>query len=317
MTRNLGFYNYYKVYNGNRLFDPYKEGNDLIYPYYYLAQEAWDRGISVSTIDTEPLDSYDAIIFLDYPGRYNWYLRRLIYRKYENVYLFLLENEMIKPDNYDSKNWDPFKRVYTWNDDIVNGRRIVKLHLPNRLPYMIKVETEQRQFCCMVASYKMKRHILSLYTERVNVIRWFERNQPDRFDLYGKGWNNFLRTRYPSYRGPVDDKHGTLKRYRFAICYENAIYPGYISEKIFDCFRAGCIPIYWGAPNVTDYIPGDTFIDARTFTSYDELYSYMNDMDDKTYRKYIQSIESFMNGQSVKCFGSEYFSNFVLSLVGE
>lgn len=38
---------------------------------------------------------------------------------------------------------------------------------------------------------------------------------------------------------------------------------GYITEKIFDCFFPGVIPIYWGAENVTDYIPQDTFIDRR------------------------------------------------------
>ena len=52
------------------------------------------------------------------------------------------------------------------------------------------------------------------------------------------------------------------KNISFAICYENARdIPGYITEKIFDCFFAGCVPIYWGgAPNVTDHIPANTFI---------------------------------------------------------
>ena len=30
---------------------------------------------------------------------------------------------------------------------------------------------------------------------------------------------------------------------------------GYITEKIFDSFFAGVVPIYWGAENITDYVP--------------------------------------------------------------
>jgi hypothetical protein len=42
----------------------------------------------------------------------------------------------------------------------------------------------------------------------------------------------------------VDSKKNTLEKYKFSICYENARdIPGYITEKIFDCFFAGCVPI--------------------------------------------------------------------------
>jgi hypothetical protein len=80
MTK-LGFFNFYTIYNNNRIFNPEIHapiGDDLLYPFHYLAQVAQKRGISVSTIDTEPLDSYDAIFFLDYPGDHNWYLKKLI-----------------------------------------------------------------------------------------------------------------------------------------------------------------------------------------------------------------------------------------------
>ena len=42
-------------------------------------------------------------------------------------------------------------------------------------------------------------------------------------------------------------------------------FAGYISEKIFDCFFAGTVPLYLGAPDIEDYIPADTFIDLRQF----------------------------------------------------
>lgn len=44
----------------------------------------------------------------------------------------------------------------------------------------------------------------------------------------------------------VHNKIEWLKDYKFNLCYENSSYPGYLTEKIFDAFAAGCIPIYWG-----------------------------------------------------------------------
>ena len=44
-----------------------------------------------------------------------------------------------------------------------------------------------------------------------------------------------------------DDKFKFLANYRFNLCPENSLGEGYITEKIFDSIRSGCIPIYWGA----------------------------------------------------------------------
>ena len=41
-----------------------------------------------------------------------------------------------------------------------------------------------------------------------------------------------------------------LRDFKFNICPENTISEGYITEKLFDSFRAGCIPIYSGDENI-------------------------------------------------------------------
>ena len=38
-----------------------------------------------------------------------------------------------------------------------------------------------------------------------------------------------------------------LSRFRFSICPENSNAPGYVTEKLFEAFLAGAVPIYWGA----------------------------------------------------------------------
>jgi hypothetical protein len=75
-----------------------------------------------------------------------------------------------------------------------------------------------------------------------------------------------------------------------------------VTEKIFDCFAAGTIPIYWGASNVEDYIPKDCFIDRRNFAGMEELYAFLKVMDKETYEGYLTRIRTFLNSDAAKKF---------------
>ena len=333
--KKIGFYNFYNIYNNNRMFDPEIHapiGDDLLYPFHYLAHVAQEQGISVSTIDTEPLDSYDAIIFLDYPGNHNRYLKKLIDIKFENLYLFLFENEIIKPDNWKKENYRFFKKIFTWRDDIIDNKKIFKFYLPNKIPDTFSVDISRKtKFCCLIAGNKKNNQPHELYSERIRAIRWFEKIQPAHFDLYGKGWDltlpstltplkpllqpfyNTFFPHYSSYRGEITLKRMILEQYKFSICYENVRdIPGYITEKIFDCFFAGCVPIYLGASNVTDYIPEYTFIDKRKFSDYSELFDYLNQLSEDDYTQYLYAIEEFIRSEKILPFGAKYFVNLII-----
>lgn len=41
-------------------------------------------------------------------------------------------------------------------------------------------------------------------------------------------------------------KNELLRKYKYNICPENTFALGYVTEKIFEAFANGCIPIYWG-----------------------------------------------------------------------
>jgi hypothetical protein len=59
------------------------------------------------------------------------------------------------------------------------------------------------------------------------------------------------------------DKIGALKQYRAYIAFENAEERGYVTEKIMDGYKAGSVNVYLGAPNVDDYVPDGTYLNAR------------------------------------------------------
>lgn len=49
-------------------------------------------------------------------------------------------------------------------------------------------------------------------------------------------------------------------QYKFIICFENSKTDGYITEKIFNVFLSGAVPIYDGPPNINDYIHKTAYI---------------------------------------------------------
>jgi len=333
----IGIFNYYEIYNNNRMFKYASSpiGDDLLYPFVYLYEFAKTKGIKVSTIDTEPLDSYDAIVFLDFPGFKNKYFKKLVRDKFENLYLLMFESKIVRADNWEMTNQKYFKKIFTWADDFVDNKKYFKINYAQKIQKNIYFNLNKKEkLCSMIAGNKMIGHPLELYTERIKAICWFEQNHPEDFDLYGIGWDRYrfkgklskfnrltaltrlLKPKYLSYQGSVESKKETYERYKFAICYENARdIAGYITEKIFDCFFAGCVPIYWGAPNVTDHIPANTFIDRRDFKNYEELYKYIKNMPDKEYSGYLDAIKDFVQSDRIYPFSAEYFAETIVNQV--
>lgn len=158
-----------------------------------------------------------------------------------------------------------------------------------------------------------------LYLDRLEAIRYFSKSP--KFDLYGYGWDRpvphikseiYSEAIRRSYRGTVTDKFEVLKRYKFSICFENSIFGGYITEKILDSIFAGCVPVYWGAPDITSYIPKDVFIDFREFKDYDDLNEYLKAVDEKTYNRFIESARAFIHSELYFQFSQEkYAQDFI------
>ncbi|MBU4348995.1 hypothetical protein KJ830_07655 [bacterium] len=311
-------------YLNNRIFDmsdKISNTNDCLYGFYVLKVKFRERGIDLSTQDINaPLKS-QFIIYSEMPK-----LKNIISHK--NSYLLMFESKIVKPDNWNMKNHKHFKKIFTWDDNLVDGKKYFKINYAHKIPMTLDYDMSKKEkLCTMVASHKFKKHPLELYTERIKAIRWFEQNHPEDFDLYGIGWDrhNFknaltrlnrfrfltklLRPECPSFKGPAPSRE-ILPKYKFAICYENARnIPGYITEKIFNCFFAGCVPVYWGAPNVTEYIPKNTFIDKRNFSSYEELYKYLKNMSDREYMAYLDAIKDFVQSERIYPFTAECFAD--------
>lgn len=90
--------------------------------------------------------------------------------------------------------------------------------------------------------------------------------------------------------GPVPDKLAFESRHKFAIACENSSHTGYTTEKLVEAFAAGCVPIYWGDPEVTKVFNPKAFINVHDFATIDELVSTVRalDNDDDAYQSMLQ-----------------------------
>jgi len=304
--------------------------DNCAYSHFLLKKTFSSRCYDLSTYDVNPINDSDAVIYHDMP------LKLPAKVDINKSYLIIFESELIKPDNWDIEKHEYFNKIFTWNDQFVDNKKYFKVNFSHLFPNEInKGLNKNKNFCTLIAGNKKVIHPLELYSKRVEAIRWFEKYHPDDFEFYGMGWQevavqnkyaNYLlkklklstlfKVRYPSYQGSVVSKKETLERYKFAICYENARdIPGYITEKIFDCFFAGCIPVYWGANNITQHIPKECFIDRRDFSGMDSLYDCMKAMTDEEIAGYQQHADEFLKSDAAHPFSAQYFAETIVNTV--
>jgi hypothetical protein len=105
----------------------------------------------------------------------------------------------------------------------------------------------------------------------------FELMKRVKVDSYGQILKN---------RQLLDDDCGsgtrlaTLSRYKFTLAFENSIAIDYVTEKFFEPLIAGSVPIYLGAPNISEFAPAERcFINVADFDGPSSLASYLNSLD--------------------------------------
>ena len=260
-----------------------------------------------------PVDkSISKIIFYNVDRDY----KRFTIHKFpkDKMILFMWEPPCVLRQMYSTKTASWFSKVYTWDDDLVDNTTHFKFYYPVMQPMIETLPSfEEKKLCTLVSSDLASKHPNELYSERRRVIAFFEKESNADFEFYGRYWNP---AEHPSYRGTIEDKINTIKNYRFSICYENSTHiKGYITEKIFDCFAAGNVPIYWGAINIEDYIPKNCYIDRRDFQSTEEVYAFIKGIDKEQYEQYLFHIRNFLKSAEAQLFSGAQFEKIFCDAV--
>ena len=281
------------IWNKNAFNRSILSKNDLeSYRYYnlkYLGEKVYN--IQVETQKKYKPEESD-IIFSVVP------LKKHNYKEFKDKStIFLLESPI---SNGGIENTGNFKKVFTYDSTVIDNKRYFHLMIPyffmkpfNEIPL-----SDKKVFSMQVAG----NHEYKSYNLRRHLVRWFMENQPKDLLFYGNSWNNLKNDLSQKaqesfdeqYGGYVPDKIKAIRNSRFVFAFENAQHNGYISEKIFDVMLADSVPVYWGAPDIDNYVPKDCFINYEDFGSFDKLYQFIKNMSDEEYENYRKNIRKFM-----------------------
>ena len=246
-------------------------------------------------------------------------------RKERNVKLIYVmqEPESVIPVHSKSKYTfilKYFDYILTYNDELVDCKRVFKLPIPYNFSVSCRdlhIAFADKKLLTNISGWHTSSGKHELYSERERVIRYFEDNHAEQFDFYGFKWDKSGH-KWKNYKGLADNKYEIYQRYKFAMCLENTYGTrGYITEKIMDCFKAGIVPIYKGAPDIQKYIPDSTYISYDRFHSVEELYQFLSTMSYEAYEGYRNEIALFMNSARTRYFTIEHWAEALLAACGK
>ena len=188
-----------------------------------------------------------------------------------------LESPAIKPFVYDHihKIEDKFDYIYVCNPDLHRNEKYKQCYfgacwVPEKFCNLY----EKTKLLSIVASNKNFAPGHKLRHEVIN------RRMHPELELWGSG-----------YRWFSDEPEGRVspfKDYRYVIVIENCQYRGYFTDKIIDCFATGCIPIYWGNPDMAELFDKKGFY---TWNTMDELQQILNKISIDDYNSKLPYIQ--------------------------
>jgi hypothetical protein len=307
-----------------------RNNGEFFLPYGQLREGFLAKGVQLNTPD----------INAGRPVAFEFHINAQRRQPLGKAYVYLYENPLIRPLNRDRKALARYAKWFAWDGTLRDDPRTVRLLYPNRFETEGWNGPDKRPlFCVLVASNKALSIIdpRDQYQARVQILDWYEHHAPADFHLYGRGWDQpaalpgrwgrvrnqarkllarFLPTKspYATWRGPVDDKIKLLSQARFCLAHENCRdLEGYVTEKLFDSFRAGCVPVYVGPKEIAELVPSGCFIDGRAFTSPKDLNDYLRSIDDVTYLQYQDNIRRFLESELAKPFSQKHFTEVLVS----
>ena len=170
-----------------------------------------------SVFGTEQYSNPQKRIFFNFENRLRWHWHP--YKDTENMLLAVVTNKSVDYPDF-AKEKVVYAPGFMLNKNMLEPRKRLSL---------------KKKFCCIVVSAQDQGFGCFL---RENFFR--KLSQYKQVDSAGKCFNN---TGYFAPEG--DDYFDWISQYKFMITFENSFGHGYVTEKIFNGFKGGAVPIYW------------------------------------------------------------------------
>lgn len=73
----------------------------------------------------------------------------------------------------------------------------------------------------------------------------------------------------------VQDKVGMASHYKFNLCFENDLYPGYVTEKVLEAWLSESVPLYWG-DDAAGILNHEAIVNLQDFSSMKSFIEYVD-----------------------------------------
>lgn len=110
---------------------------------------------------------------------------------------------------------------------------------------------------------------------------------PFRLEAIRKMCEHFDVDVFGSFSGRrVERKIDVSTDYKYTICFENDIYPGYVTEKILEAYVSETVPLYWGDLGREDIFNPKAFFNMNDYENFEEFIQVIQQCDyDSIYRE--------------------------------
>ena len=155
------------------------------------------------------------------------------------------------------EEWEWLRKGYKYYSKVVTVDEKLKhskiIHHPLAIPWQVErsydflkasdvFSFKEKQLSFITSNYEARKG----HRQRLNFLRQIQGKL--EFDLWGRGFKN------------MHDKAEGLLPYKYTLVVENSSYRNYWSEKLADAYLCGCLPIYYGCSNVSEYFPETALI---------------------------------------------------------
>jgi hypothetical protein len=195
--------------------------------------------------------------------------------------------------------------TYTFDKDQLNGTNyylpLLYLYLEinaagSKHKYKVSQLMRQRNLSLEELAFKtgfVSSFINNPHPTRLHAVKQLQK--VGEVKLFGRSVNNY-----------VDNKLEEASKYWFNLCFENDLYPGYVTEKVLEAWLGWTIPLYWGN-DAYEILNPAAIINLSKFPSMTDFINYVENL----YKDKSAMIEMINQPLLAKNFQYEDLVNFM------
>jgi len=317
----------------NALFEGRREGSGAHSPnahwldcYVALREKAKAHNIIMNTADLIPPEQADIVVYMLQPTP-----KEIIEFKRQNprkkALVILLETSLGAAYAFDPRNHESFDAVLTYKLRLVDHKKYFPMRprAYERSRIRVGKPFAERRVGCLVGvnrKFRYRSGIMvgragwhfslshrldyvfcpgELLTYRSRVGRLCTQYSPGIFDIYGEGWEIYPETRNRCLGIPKVSTIEYIGGYRYYFAFENhRDEESLISERIWDSLWGDAVPVYYGNPNLSKYVPKECFIDATDFASPSEMLAWLTQASEREWSKYHDAGRAFLYSRAIE-----------------